>query len=318
MTTKLLLSHDIESKIIDNYISKLQSCENLPTSTLRAIYDKLINLIFDASSKKISDSLKDYKPFVTNSTEKENNKEIDAKRITKEKIRKIITEVIKQEHDVPLITEPYLSMPESNSKIMLQEISKEEVELYTKKIIIGTNSAAKRSTFKQLELLANTKRLWMHDCIWDVIDRGIRTEVPKENLISAVYLLKRMLKESKEKSDGHDKVVNETKQLLMNKFIEIISSTNQIWYEYKDEAKLILQYITNDAELFLILWHGWKKCVYISDRSQFYSSISAFLNNLLNFLGSTLQSTKIVEKERYELVESPIDYVASRAEALHS
>jgi hypothetical protein len=91
----------------------------------------------------------------------------------------------------------------------------------------------------------------------------------------------------------------------------------RIFYEYKGEAKRILQYITNDEELFQILWDAWKKCVWISDTNQYGLSITAFINNLLNFLDSTLKNRKSIEKERYELMESHIHYVASRAEELH-
>ncbi len=79
----------------------------------------------------------------------------------------------------------------------------------------------------------------------------------------------------------------------------------RIFYEYKGEAKQILQYITNDEELFQILWDAWKKCVWISDTKQYGLSITAFINNLLNFLDSTLKNRKSIEKERYELALHP-------------
>jgi hypothetical protein len=41
---------DIDSKVIENHIGKLRACENIPASTLRSIYDRLILLIFNASS----------------------------------------------------------------------------------------------------------------------------------------------------------------------------------------------------------------------------------------------------------------------------
>lgn len=316
---------DIESKIINEYLSKLESCARLAVYRLQDIYNKLLNLIFYASSKKITGSLKDYVAFVSNGSEKEINEKIDAKRITKEMIDKIITEVITQEqaHPSTIIetnVHPQMILPplESNSNTMFQEASEEEVEIHTTKIISGTNSKAKNAAFIQLEILARTKQLWMHDSVWDVLDGEIRTDAPKENFVPAVYLLKRMLKESKEKSDGHDRVVNKSKQLLMDRFIEIISSTNQIWYEYKEEAKQILQYITYHDELFLILWRAWKQCVPISDTNQFNSSVYAFHGDLRNFMGSNLQNKKIVEEDLFELMYSSIDYIASRARALHS
>lgn len=312
--------NDIDSKIIEYHIGRLQPCENLPTSTLRAIYDKLINLIINASSKKISDSIKDYKAFVTNGNEKENMKEIDAKRITKEKVRTIITQTIKQDHDTtPVIVNTYLPTLESNPKNTFQDISEKDVKTYTEKIVHGKDSASKRFALKRLEVLAKTYRLWKHDDIWDALGKEIHTDVRNENLVSAIYLLKRMLSESKAKSDGHDEVVSKTRQILMKSFEGIISSTDVIWIEYKDEAKQILQYITNEHELFLILWNAWKKCVYIKDNEQYTSSIYAFINDLL-LLRSTLDSatSKIVEGELFELMESPIDYVASRAEKLLS
>jgi hypothetical protein len=42
---------DIDSKIVEQHIGNLPLCRDLPTSTLRSIYDKLRYLISDASSK---------------------------------------------------------------------------------------------------------------------------------------------------------------------------------------------------------------------------------------------------------------------------
>ena len=49
---------------------------------------------------------------------------------------------------------------------------------------------------------------------------------------------------------------------LFLRFEQIISSTDPVWYGHNSEAKQILQlYITDEQELFRILWNAWKDCV---------------------------------------------------------
>jgi hypothetical protein len=90
-----------------------------------------------------------------------------------------------------------------------------------------------------------------------------------------------------------------------------------VWYRYKGEARQIIQYITDEQESFRILWNAWKDCVYINDTNQYTRSISAFINNLLSFLGSPSEQGKSIENERYQLMESSVDYVADIAEKLN-
>ena len=141
--------------------------------------------------KRISDSIKDYKAFVTNGNEKEDKREIDAKRITKEKVRTIITQIIQLDHDItPVIVHTYPLTVESNSKNTFQDISEKEVKLYTEKIVPGEDSAAKRFALKRLEVLAKTYRLWKYEAIWDVLANEIHTEVPNGNFISNISVEK--------------------------------------------------------------------------------------------------------------------------------
>jgi hypothetical protein len=58
-----------------------------------------------------------------------------------------------------------------------------------------------------------------------------------------------------------EEVSKRTRDLFLERFEQIISSTDPAWYGYNSEAKQILQYITEEQELFRILWNAWKDCV---------------------------------------------------------
>ncbi|MGH9985012.1 MAG: hypothetical protein ACRD8W_13770 [Nitrososphaeraceae archaeon] len=94
-----LVLDDIDSKIIEYHIGR--SFNKLPMSSSRLIYDKLKLLVYDASSKEKPESIQDFRAFVLN-TEREFKNEIEGKRITKEKVGKIISHVIASDNKMSI------------------------------------------------------------------------------------------------------------------------------------------------------------------------------------------------------------------------
>jgi Cap4 dsDNA endonuclease len=313
---------DIDSKIIEQHIGKLPLCQNLPALTLRSIYDKLRLLISDASSKKVPNSFKDYKPFVINSEQKEIQVENKAKCITKEKVEEIISKIIKESNEPftpQTISQTAAQKLDSMTTDKLQDATNEEIEFYIDRIRTFKSSVVQRSAWNNLELLARKKRLWRHNSIWDILKNEIQVENPKDNTMIALYLLKHMLVKSKEKPNSFDFVSQKCRQIFLARFKEIISSVDQAWYKYKTEVKQILQEIASECELFRLLWHAWKRCIYIDSNKQYEESVRAFLNSLSSFIKNPNhcpQDRRSIEIELYKLAESSSSQIASRCEDL--
>jgi hypothetical protein len=313
---------DIDSKIIEHHIGNLPLCKNLPTSTLRSIYDNLRLLISDASSKKIPNSFKDYKPFVINSEQGEIQIENKAKYITKEKVEGIISETIRKSNEPftpQTISQAAAQKLDSVTIDKLQDATDEEIKFYIDRITNFKSSVVQRSAWNNLELLARKKRLWRHNSIWYILKNEIQAQTPKDNTMIALYLLKHMLVKSKEKPNSFDFVSQKSRQFFLDRFKEIISSVDKDWYKYKTEVKQVLQEITSECELFRLLWDAWKRSISIGPDNQYEESVRAFLNSLSSFIKYSThcsQDRKSIETELYELAESSSFNIASRCEHL--
>jgi Cap4-like dsDNA endonuclease family protein len=81
---------DIDSKIIDAHLSYIPICRSLSLDSLRQIFEEIKHLIYNASSKWISEPIDDYISFVMKGETKKFDLHIECKRITMDKIMGII------------------------------------------------------------------------------------------------------------------------------------------------------------------------------------------------------------------------------------
>jgi hypothetical protein len=81
---------DVDSKIIEAHLGNLPICKGLNLDNLRQILEQIIHLVYNASSRRISEPISDYISFIGNSEITKFNLEIEEKRITRTKIMDII------------------------------------------------------------------------------------------------------------------------------------------------------------------------------------------------------------------------------------
>jgi len=75
--------NDIDSKIIEAHLGNLPICKGLNLDNLRQILEQIIHLVYNASSRKISEPIRDYISFIGKSDITKLNLETEEKRITK-------------------------------------------------------------------------------------------------------------------------------------------------------------------------------------------------------------------------------------------
>ncbi|MBZ9688444.1 DUF4297 domain-containing protein [Clostridium estertheticum] len=86
---------DIESKIITEVLSKIDLCVDFSVEKLKHILDKMIYIVYSASSKKCKEPIDDYISLLNGDRIKNGvNSQVNTKRITKEMVENIIESFI--------------------------------------------------------------------------------------------------------------------------------------------------------------------------------------------------------------------------------
>ncbi|PED91596.1 hypothetical protein CON43_01200 [Bacillus cereus] len=83
---------DIESKILTDHLGKMDECSETPLPKLRIILNSIVSHIYFASSKRVENPLQDYIAFVNGNEQLLEKVHINTKRITINRITKLITE----------------------------------------------------------------------------------------------------------------------------------------------------------------------------------------------------------------------------------
>lgn len=81
---------DIDSKIIEAHLGNIPICKGLNLDVLRQILEEIKHLVYNASSKRISEPVNDYISFIRKGESTKFNLEIEEKRITVAKVMGII------------------------------------------------------------------------------------------------------------------------------------------------------------------------------------------------------------------------------------
>lgn len=195
----------------------------------------------------------------------------------------------------------------------MEDISKDDLIFiirYTKSEKYDLRTAA----WETLEAYANTKRLWKHDEIWDLIENEIIRSDNRDTIHNAIFILKVMLWKSKKENSNY--VSDHIRYHYIERLQNILSSSNENLTKSNQDIVQIIQTLYKDCERYNIFWKCWKKCAYDIKDQNIYEKIVRFFINDLEYADSKCK--KLTMEELFRIMDSDNKPASSRAKDIHN
>jgi hypothetical protein len=188
----------------------------------------------------------------------------------------------------------------------IQDISNDEINFITDKILRSTNSDILLSAWRDLEIFARNKRVWKHESVWEVLGKQMSDKADYIN--DAIFILKGICFTSKQ--DNTDEAILHVKQFYSEKLEDLLISKEKK-VRSKLDIKQILEFIFSKQERFYIFWKAWKNCAAIKGDDEYSDCIAPFINDIEKADSKCKYS---IRPELYDLIEnSPDPIIRKRA-----
>jgi curved DNA-binding protein CbpA len=196
----------------------------------------------------------------------------------------------------------------------IEDISDNEMDFITQKILHSTNSNALLSAWSDLEIFTRSKRVWRHESVWEALSKEISAFDKSDFINDAIFILKGICFTSKR--DNTNEAIPRVRRFYGQKLEDVLSSKEEKLLKSKPDVKQIFEFTFTEEERFYIFWRAWKLCAKIKDDHQYSRSITAFITDLER---ADSKYKYPIRRELYDLIEnSPDPIIRKRAKEMRS
>jgi|GEM_PF-1731451 hypothetical protein len=194
----------------------------------------------------------------------------------------------------------------------IEDISDDEIDFITEKILLSANSDVLLSAWRDLEIFTRNKRVWKHECVWKALSKEICAFDKSDYVNDAIFSVKGICFTSKR--DNTDEAILRVRQFYSQKLEDVLSSNEEKLLRSKPDVKQIFEIIFSEEERFYIFWRAWKGCAKIKDDHQYFRSITAFITDMER---ANPRYKYSIRRELYDLIEnSPDPIIRKRTKEL--
>jgi hypothetical protein len=195
----------------------------------------------------------------------------------------------------------------------IEDISNDDLKFIVNYVNSEKNDL-RRAAWETIEAYANTKRLWKHNEVWNLIENEIMTNKPRDTIHNAIFTLKVMLWRSINENISYvsDRIIYH----YLERLKDILVSSNESLTKSNSDIVQIVQSLYKDCEKYRIFWECWKRCAYdILDQNVYVKKIGVFINDLEYADSKCKKSTS---EELFQIMDSDNNLIASRAKDIHN
>jgi hypothetical protein len=197
--------------------------------------------------------------------------------------------------------------------IKIEDISKDDLKFIVKYATSEKNDL-KRAAWETIEAYANTKRLWKHNEVWNLIENEIMRSDARDTIHNAIFILKVMLWKSNNENSSY--ASDRIRYHYLERLKDILVSSDENLTKSNPDIVQIIQTLYKDCEKYNIFWECWKRCANdIIDQNMYLKTVGFFINDLES---ADSNCKKLTREELFQIMDSDNNLIASRAKDIHN